>query len=75
MATTERNLQHPTDSGPRLVETSDIITIDEVARRLDISKSTLYGWRHKHTGPPSHRAGKRLRWSEVLHWLDNQDWS
>jgi excisionase family DNA binding protein len=58
-----------------LRDAADVISIDEVARRLDIPKSTLYGWRYKHTGPRSHRAGKHLRyrWSEVLEWLDNQE--
>ena len=56
-------------------DASDIISIDEVARRLDIPKSTLYGWRYKRIGPRCHRVGKHLRyrWSEVLEWLDAQD--
>ena len=50
----------------------DVITIEELARRLDIPKTTLYGWRYKGKGPRSHRVGKHLRyrWSDVLAWLD-----
>lgn len=53
----------------------DVISIDEVARRLSIPKTTLYGWRYKGTGPRSHRIGKHLRyrWSEVLAWLEEQE--
>lgn len=73
MATPQRKIQ----AGPRphLTDASDIISIDEVARRLDIPKTTLYGWRYKGTGPRSHRIGKHLRyrWSDVLTWLDNHD--
>ena len=78
MATQQHDLHDPRDRRPDLTvlrDEDDIISIDEVARRLDIAKSTLYGWRYKGTGPRSHRVGKRLRyrWSEVLEWLDAQD--
>ena len=59
--------------GPHVVDvTQDVITIDEVARRLSVPKATLYGWRYKGIGPRSHRVGKHLRyrWSDVLAWLD-----
>ena len=62
--------------GPLAVDMSDdVITIDEVSRRLSIPKPTLYRWRHFGTGPRSHRVGKHLRyrWSEVLAWLDAQE--
>ena len=73
MATPQRKFEP--DSRPQLTDASDIISIDEVARRLDIPKTTLYGWRYKGTGPRSHRIGKHLRyrWSDVLEWLDNHD--
>ena len=79
MATAERSLSDgvpDTRERPaRLTDVSDIISIDEVARRLDIPKATLYQWRYKGTGPRSHRLGKHLRyrWSDVLDWLDNHD--
>lgn len=62
--------------GPRIIDLRDeVISIDEVARRLDVPKTTLYKWRHKRTGPRSHRIGKHLRyrWTEVLDWLDELD--
>ena len=53
----------------------DVITVDEVALRLDIPKATLYGWRYRGIGPRGHKVGKHLRyrWSDVLAWLDDQD--
>ncbi|HVM35417.1 MAG TPA: helix-turn-helix domain-containing protein [Actinomycetota bacterium] len=50
----------------------DIVSVDEVARRLGVPKTTLYGWRYKGVGPRSHRVGKHLRyrWNDVLEWLD-----
>jgi excisionase family DNA binding protein len=73
MATPQRKIDP--DPRPQLTDASDIISIDEVAGRLDIPKTTLYGWRYKGTGPRSHRIGKHLRyrWSDVLEWLDNHD--
>lgn len=62
--------------GPRLIDLrDDVVTIDEVARRLELPKKTLYNWRYKGIGPLSHRIGKHLRyrWSDVLEWLDRQD--
>jgi excisionase family DNA binding protein len=58
-----------------LRDAADVISVDEVARRLDIPKATLYQWRYKGIGPRSHRIGRylRYRWSDVLEWLDNHD--
>lgn len=41
MATPQRKIDP--DPPPQLTDASDIISIDEVARRLDIPKTTLYG--------------------------------
>ena len=80
MATADRALSRSTlsDLPPRVIDltdAADVISIDEVARRLDIPKATLYQWRYKGTGPRSHRIGRylRYRWSDVLDWLDNHD--
>ena len=80
MATADRDLRHypAPDRTQRVIDlrdAHDVISIEEVARRLDIPKSTLYQWRYKGTGPRSHRIGKHLRyrWSDVLNWLDAQD--
>lgn len=53
----------------------DILSADEVARRLNVPKTTLYGWRYKGVGPRSHRVGKHLRyrWSDVIAWLEDLD--
>ena len=76
MATTKRDLTDIEVQGRQLTPLrDDIVSIDEVARRLDIPKTTLYGWRYKGTGPRGHRIGKHLRyrWSEVLVWLEAQN--
>ena len=80
MATADRDLRHSPapERPPRVIDlrdAADVISVDEVARRLDIPKATLYQWRYKGTGPRSHRIGRylRYRWSDVLEWLDNQD--
>ena len=63
-----------TPKADELARASDasFISAQEVARRLDIPVSTLYGWRYKDKGPRSYRVGKHLRyrWDEVLSWLD-----
>ena len=80
MATADTHLNHARRTGrarpvEMITDANDVISIDEVARRLDIPKATLYGWRYKRIGPRCHRVGKHLRyrWSEVLEWLDQQD--
>ena len=75
MATTKRDLTDPRVQGRPVVDLSDdVISVDEVARRLDVPKTTLYGWRYKGVGPRGHRVGKHLRyrWSDVLAWLEEQ---
>ncbi len=76
MATAKRDLTNPPVQGHRAIDLrDDVVSIDEVARRLSIPKTTLYGWRYKGTGPRSHRVGRhvRYRWSDVLEWLDELD--
>ena len=77
MAQAKRELTDPRVQGQHHIIDlrDDIVSIDEVARRLAIPKTTLYKWRHKGTGPRSHRVGKHLRyrWSEVLAWVDTLD--
>lgn len=76
MATAKRDLTNPPVQGPRVIDLrEDVVSIDEVARRLDVPKTTLYGWRYKGKGPRSHRVGRHLRyrWTDVLEWLDEQD--
>ena len=76
MATAKRDLTNPPVQGPRVIDLrDDVVTVDEVARRLDIPKKTLYNWRYKGIGPRSHRVGRHLRyrWSDVLAWIDGLD--
>ena len=61
---------------PRTIDLrDDVISIDEVSRRLDVPKSTLYDWRYRGIGPRGHKVGRHLkyRWSDVLRWLEEQD--
>ncbi len=75
MVTAKRDLTDPSVQGHRVIDLrDDVISIDEVARRLDIPKTTLYGWRYKGVGPKGHKIGKHLRyrWSDVVQWLEEQ---
>jgi len=75
MASAKRDLTDPQVQGQRVIDLrDDVVTIDEVARRLDIPKKTLYQWRYRGKGPRSHRVGRhvRYRWSEILDWLSDQ---
>ena len=76
MATARKDLTDPRVQGPHgQDEASDVITVDELSRRLDIPKGTLYNWRYRGIGPRGHRVGKHLRyrWSDVLAWIDGLD--
>jgi excisionase family DNA binding protein len=46
-------------------------SVDEVAARLGVPKSTIYYWRRKGVGPPAVRVGKYLRFrpADVEEWL------
>ena len=48
-----------------------LMTTDETAAMLLVSKATLYSWRYKGTGPHAYRIGKGLRYdkADVLAWL------
>ncbi|MFD3928045.1 helix-turn-helix transcriptional regulator [Streptomyces sp. NPDC058614] len=38
------------------------LTPDDIAEIFKVPKETLYQWRKKHTGPPSFRIGKHVRY-------------
>jgi excisionase family DNA binding protein len=48
-------------------------SVDELATRLGVPKSTVYYWRRKGVGPPAVRVGKYLRFrpADVEQWLDS----
>ncbi|SHK30372.1 DNA binding domain-containing protein, excisionase family [Nocardiopsis flavescens] len=49
-------------------------TLEETAGFLGVPETTLYQWRHKRTGPPSHRVGRHVRYyPEAVHeWVRSQ---
>lgn len=49
----------------------DLLTIDEVADYLSVTKNTVYGWRKERTGPPAIKIGKHLRFPKgaLLEWV------
>lgn len=52
----------------------DLLTIDELAKRLTVSVGCIRSWRLKGEGPPAVRVGTALRWdsAEVEAWLDSR---
>ncbi|MGH2788229.1 MAG: helix-turn-helix transcriptional regulator [Actinomycetota bacterium] len=46
----------------------ELLTLQEVARRLGVPNTTIYSWRHRGTGPKGHRIGKHVRywWSDLM---------
>ncbi|NYI94663.1 excisionase family DNA binding protein [Streptomonospora nanhaiensis] len=49
-------------------------SVKETARFLGVPAKTLYEWRYKGDGPPSHRIGRHLRYvpAEVHAWVRTQ---
>ena len=54
---------------------TELMTIDEVASELKISRKTLLNWRATGTGPRGFRVGKAIRYrrENVAHWLAEQE--
>jgi predicted DNA-binding transcriptional regulator AlpA len=52
----------------------ELLTIDDLAKRLTVSVGCIRAWRLRGEGPPAIRVGTALRWdaSEVNAWLDNR---
>jgi hypothetical protein len=50
------------------------LTIEQMVAEFPWSPGTLYGWRHRHIGPPSVRPGRRVlyRRTDVEQWLVQQ---
>ena len=51
-----------------------LLTLEQVAKALQIPPATLYRWRYMRTGPPALKIGRFLRYREgdVASWLDRQ---
>jgi excisionase family DNA binding protein len=50
----------------------ELLTLDEVAAELNVSREALYRWRRRGTGPPSIRlpgGAVRIRRSALQGWL------
>ncbi|WP_083974182.1 MULTISPECIES: helix-turn-helix domain-containing protein [Herbidospora] len=54
---------------------SRLWTPEDVSDFLGVPVATLYQWRHRRTGPPSHRVGRHLRYlpQDVLSWVREQE--
>jgi excisionase family DNA binding protein len=46
-------------------------SIEDAAAYLRTPVGTLYQWRHRRTGPPSHKVGRHVRYdpAEVRAWV------
>lgn len=55
-------------------QSSELLTVDELADYLKVPKGTVYAWRARQYGPPATKLGKQLRyqWADVQRWLDEQ---
>lgn len=52
----------------------EYLTIEEAADLLRTPAATLYQWRHKRTGPPASRVGRRLLYkrSDLVDWVEQR---
>lgn len=51
-----------------------LLSIDDLAQRLQVPKATLYAWRSRGTGPKGFRVGVQVRYREtdVERWIEQQ---
>ena len=70
----------PTEKPPRDVEepgevanseSHNVLSIQEVAKLLNVPVSTIYGWKRRGVGPPYYKVGRKLRYrkSDARKWL------
>ena len=76
MARASKDVTDPRVQGRQVAPRPDwdeLVSPQELARRLDVPVTTIYGWRYKGAGPKGRRIGKHVRywWSDVLAWLDD----
>ena len=50
------------------------LTVEQMVAEYPWTEGTVYGWRHRHIGPPSVRPGRRVlyRRSDVEDWLSDE---
>ena len=51
-----------------------LLTVEDLAKYLEVPVATVYAWRHRRQGPPGFRVGRhlRFRWSDVERWIDER---
>ena len=56
------------------IRVSRLWSVEETADFLGVPEATLYQWRHKQAGPPSHRVGRHVRYfpEDVHTWVRSQ---
>jgi predicted DNA-binding transcriptional regulator AlpA len=61
-------------TGPRQVSETGLWSVSDTAAYLRVPIKTLYEWRYKGDGPPSHRIGRYVRYvpAEVLAWVTSR---
>jgi len=54
--------------------TSELLTIDELARYLKVPRATVVTWRARGGGPPGMKVGRHVRYAveDVVSWLDGR---
>jgi excisionase family DNA binding protein len=56
----------PTENAPKeltgAVTSRQLLTVDELAELLQVSRETIYTWNRKRTGPPYDESGKHIRY-------------
>ena len=62
-------MQHNAKSSPEM-----LLTTEQLAAYLGVPVATVYGWRHRGSGPPGYRVGRfsRYRVSDVEAWIEER---
>lgn len=59
-----------------MADTDELLTVEQLRARLNVTRTTLYHWRKAGDGPPEYRLGKskaiRFKASEVEAWLTSK---
>ena len=63
-----------TTTGPRPTSETALWSVPDAAAYLRVPPKTLYEWRYKGDGPPSHRIGRYIRYvpAEVHAWVTSR---